>query len=90
MSSGADLSSLVREAATYALRRTFFGDANDSTNKDNTARHKALVPSKEPIRVKQTDFDHAFSVVRPSVSKTERAKYSALSVKFCWGQPHMT
>lgn len=51
--SGADLASLVREAAVTSIRRAFYGDA--------------IQPG--PVFVRMDDFFEAFSKISPSVGK---------------------
>ncbi|CAG8550876.1 5396_t:CDS:10, partial [Paraglomus occultum] len=68
--SGADLASLVREAAVVALRGTFY--ANDSMT----------LTSPNEIFVTAENFEAAFAKVAPSVSKQDKKKYDILRVKF--------
>ncbi|CAG8495101.1 4390_t:CDS:10 [Paraglomus brasilianum] len=68
--SGADLASLVREAAVVALRETFY--AKDSMT--------SISPNE--IFVTAENFEAAFAKVAPSVSKQDKKKYDTLRVKF--------
>ncbi|KAJ6264321.1 hypothetical protein Dda_0466 [Drechslerella dactyloides] len=72
--SGADLSSLVREAASSAVE-SFFPEtaaAGDSVLRSVTA---------DPIAVSARDFEKAFGIVRPSVSEAERLRYAQMNKK---------
>ncbi|EPS37169.1 hypothetical protein H072_9226 [Dactylellina haptotyla CBS 200.50] len=71
--SGADLSSLVREAANSAVE-SFFPDTtsgNPSPQRNTT----------DPIFVCSQDFEKAFDMVRPSVSEAERLRYAQINKK---------
>lgn len=65
--SGADLSSLVREAAVTALRAAYYSKTRNTSH---------------PLNVSQSDFIQAFSKVAPSVKKQDRRRYQLLRVKF--------
>ncbi len=66
--SGADLSALVREATTHALRRAFTGAANTEQRRQ----------AARGVRVRMADFDAAFRTVLPSVSSETHAMYERL------------
>ncbi|KAM3586295.1 Ribosome biogenesis ATPase rix7 [Umbelopsis sp. WA50703] len=71
--SGADLASLVREAAVAALRKTFYVHGTTLSAEQRSS-------SKE-IFITFEDFDTAFTKVTPSVSKSDKKRYDALRVK---------
>lgn len=68
--SGADLSSLVREAANSAVEAFF----------PETAAEPQRIPSG-PILVSPDNFEKAFGMVRPSVSEAERIRYMQINKK---------
>ncbi|KAF3310172.1 hypothetical protein TWF173_009975 [Orbilia oligospora] len=68
--SGADLSSLVREAANSAVEAFF----------PETAAEPQRIPSG-PITVCPDNFEKAFGMVRPSVSEAERIRYMQINKK---------
>lgn len=68
--SGADLSSLVREASMLAIQE-ILNTGNDQMMQDNN-----------PYFVKPYHFEHAFSKVHPSVSKSDRNSYDRLNNQF--------
>jgi ribosome biogenesis ATPase len=65
--SGADLSSLVREAAVTSLRAAYYSDKAAPTEK---------------LLVSHDNFVTAFSKVGASVNKKDRRRYELLKVKF--------
>ncbi|KAI8581994.1 hypothetical protein K450DRAFT_230292 [Umbelopsis ramanniana AG] len=71
--SGADLASLVREAAVAALRKTFYLHSTTLSEE-----HKN---SQIEIFITLEDFNTAFEKVSPSVSKQDKRHYDALRVK---------
>ncbi|CAL1211783.1 ATPase associated with various cellular activities (AAA) family protein [Candida parapsilosis] len=80
--SGADLSSLVKEAGISALKRNFFGsqklemlDASGFYNDSSPEEH---------IEIIREDFQRALFTVRPSVSDRDRLKYERLNKKLGW------
>ncbi|ODQ54226.1 AAA-domain-containing protein [Saitoella complicata NRRL Y-17804] len=89
--SGADLASLVREAAVGALRNTVLTDlqsmevSEDPLVASAARQVEGLQMQKKQIQVTQKDFENAFRNVRPSVSSKERQKYETLARK--WGKP---
>ncbi|KAJ8330633.1 hypothetical protein BDV3_002368 [Batrachochytrium dendrobatidis] len=81
--SGADLASLVREAAVSALRDTFYTHGMPSS--------KPFVSSaSSDILVNLDHFCTAFSKVTPSVHKKDLKRYELLKVKFGTGSLHTT
>ncbi|CAG8642300.1 4224_t:CDS:10 [Funneliformis caledonium] len=66
--SGADLASLIREAAVSALRSTLHSQDDK-------------LPENE-IFVNTSHFETAFSKVAPSVSKSDKDRYNSLRVEF--------
>nr|CAG8577543.1 13413_t:CDS:10 [Entrophospora candida] len=72
--SGADLASLVREAAVSALRTNLY---NNSENLSKVSSQTNL-----EIYVKNQHFEIAYNKVVPSVSKTDKKKYDSLRIKF--------
>jgi ribosome biogenesis ATPase len=72
--SGADLSSLVREAGVVALRRalgTLGTDEDDGTDDEDSE-----------VQITVEDFELALASVQPSVSVAQRRRYEALRTKF--------
>ncbi|KAF3936490.1 Paraplegin [Dactylella cylindrospora] len=72
--SGADLSSLVREAANSAVE-SFFPDTL-------LGIPPAQRPTADSISVSPKDFEKAFSMVRPSVSEAERLRFAQMKKTF--------
>ncbi|GJJ68139.1 ribosome biogenesis ATPase [Entomortierella parvispora] len=96
--SGADLASLVREAATSALRieltrRKAMGKAGEKLIDQPAGGVNGLIGADGPptdlvtsdIIVTMNDFDTAFKKVSPSVSPQDKMKYDKLHVKFGGG-----
>ncbi|GMM29529.1 putative AAA family ATPase [Martiniozyma asiatica (nom. inval.)] len=75
--SGADLSSLVREASVVALKRNFFKGISelDEEVEDSTV---------ENVLVTAKDFERALDATKPSVSDRDRAKYEKLNKRLGW------
>ncbi|VEU20474.1 DEKNAAC101369 [Brettanomyces naardenensis] len=74
--SGADLSSLVKEASVISLKRVFFRDislGNETVTGDT---------GDEDIVVTGTDFDSALTSIKPSVSDKDRLKYEHLNKRW--------
>ncbi|RIA99505.1 P-loop containing nucleoside triphosphate hydrolase protein [Glomus cerebriforme] len=71
--SGADLASLIREAAVAALRTTLY------SQDDNLSIINKL-PNNE-IYVNNSHFETAFNKVSPSVSKSDKKRYESLRIK---------
>lgn len=89
--SGADLSALVREATTSALRRVVFGAVNGDAPRIVDVGDEEMVKGGTPglgacgtghIRVGKVDFEGAFSRVKPSVGKDQRKQYMRLATRF--------
>lgn len=80
--SGADLSSLVREAGVLALKKKFFHGQNI---KDLDASGYYNEQSEDDnLEVIQDDFIKALSSINPSVSDRDRAKYEKLNKRMGW------
>ncbi|KAH3672955.1 hypothetical protein WICPIJ_009964 [Wickerhamomyces pijperi] len=76
--SGADLSSLIREAGVVALKRNFLNLSNSGEDHDMTDAHS------DEITVNKEDFEKALNGVKPSVNDRDRAKYDRLNKKMGW------
>lgn len=77
--SGADLSSLVREASVIALKRKIFvgiKDLDESIGDDNG--------DVTNVEVTVDDFNQALDSTKPSVSDRDRAKYEKLNKRLGW------
>ncbi|CAG8780757.1 14442_t:CDS:2, partial [Acaulospora morrowiae] len=68
--SGADLASLVREAAVATLRATLYSGNEKHSEQNNE------------IHVNSSHFEIAFNKVASSVSKADKRKYDLLREKF--------
>jgi ribosome biogenesis ATPase len=84
--SGADMSSLVREAATLALRGALeavgaFENDDDSID-PSTMRPEGDVVKTPDIKVTVEHFSKAAEKTLPSVSREQKRKYEALRNKF--------
>lgn len=76
--SGADLSSLVREASVIALKRKIFVGIKDlDENIDSTG-------DVTDVQVTNADFDNALNSTKPSVNDRDRAKYEKLNKRLGW------
>ncbi|TID30191.1 hypothetical protein CANINC_001198 [Pichia inconspicua] len=76
--SGADLSSLVREASVIALKRKIFIGIKDlDENIDDTG-------DVTDVKVTNDDFNNALNSTKPSVSDRDRAKYEKLNKRLGW------
>ena len=75
--SGADLAALVREAATGALRGALFGGIREGVE---PGVEDVRVAGK--IKVRMTDFEGAWSQVKPSVSRKQAGQYKVLASRF--------
>ncbi|CAK9441637.1 uncharacterized protein LODBEIA_P55050 [Lodderomyces beijingensis] len=80
--SGADLSSVVKEAAVGALRRNFFR-AQGLSHLDQSEFYDDNAADND-IKIMQSDFVQALRAVRPSVSDADRLKYEKLNKKLGW------
>ena len=74
--SGADLSSLVKEAGVWALKKRFFKTKN--TKLDSSGFYEDSI-GEDDISITAEDFDHALSSIRPSVSDRDRMRYEKLN-----------
>lgn len=81
--SGADLSSLVREAGVFALKKKFFSG-------QHVADLDALGwydrnQDEDSVSVTKADFEQALLLIKPSVTDKDRARYEKLSSRMGWG-----
>ena len=67
--SGADLSALVRQAATFSLRMLLFN-----------SKQEDLKSAK--VKVRMENFEEALNSVRPSVTEHRRKWYEQLRTQF--------
>ncbi|CAN3356715.1 ribosome biogenesis ATPase Rix7p [Diutina catenulata] len=81
--SGADLSSLVREAGVSALKTKFFSKGSLS-DLDASGFVREDEEDQGDIVVTQHDFANALANIKPSVSENDRARYERLSKKLGW------
>lgn len=86
--SGADLAALVRESSILALKRSFFkSDQIQSVfenDLDKEFEDLSVGVSEDQILVTMDDFNKAMSMIKPSVSDKDRAKYDKLNKKMGW------
>lgn len=80
--SGADLSSLVKEAGVFALKKKFFSNQKIQDLDKSGFYEESSVEDK--IFITAEDFDHALSSIRPSVSDRDRVRYEKLNKKLGW------
>ncbi|KAJ1650757.1 Ribosome biogenesis ATPase rix7 [Dispira simplex] len=80
--SGADLASLVREAAVSALRETIYDSTRPLSGTRSQDGKDEVDVTHQDIWVSQRHFQLAFDKVSPSVSKQDRANYERLRRKF--------
>ena len=76
--SGADLSSLVREASVIALKRKIFIGIKDLD--ESVEDHEEILN----VEVTAEDFDKALDTTKPSVSDRDRMKYEKLNKRLGW------
>lgn len=76
--SGADLSSLVREASVIALKRKIFIGIKDLD--ESVEDHEEIMD----VEVTAEDFDKALDTTKPSVSDRDRMKYEKLNKRLGW------
>ncbi|KAI3404152.2 RIX7 [Candida oxycetoniae] len=81
--SGADLSSLVKEAAVAALRRKFF-HKQELDQLDKSEFYDEDV-NDDNIKINKADFEVALQAIKPSVSDKDRQKYEKLNKRMGWG-----
>ncbi|CAG8476911.1 29392_t:CDS:10, partial [Racocetra persica] len=72
--SGADLASLVREAAVAALRTTLYSQNEISVD--------GIIKPESELYVTSIHFEMSFSKISPSVSKLDKLRYDSLKTKF--------
>lgn len=72
--SGADLSSLVKEASVLSLKRVFFQGINEGD--------EYVAGEDEHIVVTGDDFNNALTSVQPSVSDHDRMRYETLKMEW--------
>ncbi|KAM9938385.1 hypothetical protein OXX80_002113 [Metschnikowia pulcherrima] len=81
--SGADLSSLVREAGVFALKKKFF--FGQQVQELDASGFYVNNDSDNNIEVTRDDFMGALSAIKPSVSDKDRARYERLNSRLGWG-----
>lgn len=82
--SGADMSSLLREAAVLALKKKFFhGQKILDLDESGYFEEDESVVDNE-ISVTNQDFKDALMSIKPSVSDRDRAKYEKLNKRMGW------
>lgn len=83
--SGADLSSLVREAGVLALKKKFF-KGQKVTELDASGYYYGEDPGEDDneIEVTTDDFAQALNHIHPSVSDKDRARYERLNKRMGW------
>ncbi|RCK60440.1 Ribosome biogenesis ATPase RIX7 [Candida viswanathii] len=80
--SGADLSSLVKEAGVFALKKKFFSQKIQDL--DKSGFYHETSGEEDKIFITAEDFNHALSSIRPSVSDRDRLRYEKLNKKLGW------
>ncbi|KAK6457948.1 AAA ATPase [Scheffersomyces xylosifermentans] len=80
--SGADLSSLVREAGVLALKKKFFKNQKIDQLDASGFYENDIVDDN--IKVTMEDFNRALQCVNPSVSDRDRLKYEKLNKRMGW------
>lgn len=81
--SGADLSSLVREASVIALKRKIFIGIKDLDESVVNEDHEDILD----VNVTREDFDKALNSTKPSVNDKDRSKYERLNRRLGWERP---
>mmetsp|Transcript_5801 Transcript_5801/g.7003 ORF Transcript_5801/g.7003 Transcript_5801/m.7003 type:complete len:854 (+) Transcript_5801:217-2778(+) len=82
--SGADLSSLVREAGVLALKKKFF-QGQQIKELDSSGFYESTEGNDDDdILVTNDDFKRALSSINPSVSDKDRLKYEKLNRRMGW------
>lgn len=83
--SGADLSSLVREAGVLALKKKFF-KGQQIKELDASGFYEPDLDGEDDtsILVTKDDFNKALSCINPSVSDKDRQKYEKLNKRMGW------
>ncbi|RCK63342.1 Ribosome biogenesis ATPase RIX7 [Candida viswanathii] len=80
--SGADLSSLVKEAGVFALKKKFFNQKIQDL--DKSGFYNKTSGEEDKIFITADDFNHALTSIRPSVSDRDRLRYEKLNKKLGW------
>ena len=78
--SGADLSSLVKEAGVCFEKRFSKPKIQEL---DSSGFYEDSI-GEDDISITAEDFDHALSSIRPSVSDRDRMRYEKLNKKLGW------
>lgn len=81
--SGADLSSLVREAGVFALKKKFF-HGQKIQELDKSGYYEGG-EDDDQIVVTSDDFNGALNSIKPSVTDKDRARYERLNLRMGWG-----
>ncbi|GBL50397.1 hypothetical protein CJI97_002600 [Candidozyma auris] len=81
--SGADLSSLVREAGVFALKKKFF-HGQKIQELDKSGYYEGG-EDDDQIVVTSDDFNGALNSIKPSVTDKDRARYERLNSRMGWG-----
>lgn len=82
--SGADLSSLIREAGVLALRKKFFKHKHILQLDESGYVDEGSGDPQEEIFVTLADFEKALSHINPSVSDKDRLRYDKLNKRMGW------
>lgn len=82
--SGADLSSLVREAGVLALKKKFFKGQQIKELDASGYYSETDEPDGNDIEVTNDDFRMALGSIHPSVSDKDRSKYERLNKRMGW------
>ncbi|RLV95161.1 Ribosome biogenesis ATPase RIX7 [Spathaspora sp. JA1] len=81
--SGADLSSLVKEAGIIALKKKFFQN-QQIQQLDKSGFLEEDESSDTKVEIIMDDFNRALSSIKPSVSDRDRIKYEKLNQRMGW------
>ncbi|CAH6721041.1 ribosome biogenesis ATPase Rix7p [[Candida] jaroonii] len=79
--SGADISSLVREAGVIALKKKFFSNQQINQLDKSEFLDETTTNLDDDIFVTMDDFQQALSSIKPSVSDEDRRKFERLNRK---------
>ncbi|KAL6451679.1 RIX7 Ribosome biogenesis ATPase RIX7 [Candida maltosa Xu316] len=82
--SGADLSSLVKEAGVFALKKRFFNMQKIQELDKSGFYEESSDDDDNQIQITMDDFNHSLSSIRPSVSDKDRLRYEKLNKKLGW------
>ncbi|EGW32138.1 uncharacterized protein SPAPADRAFT_71630 [Spathaspora passalidarum NRRL Y-27907] len=80
--SGADLSSLVKEAGIIALKKKFF--KNQQIQELDASGFLEEDSPDSKVEIIMDDFNRALSSIKPSVSDRDRTKYEKLNQRMGW------